>query len=64
MTNCRCGPPLHGTCESGATQSRLRRLVGRWAGALILRRVNGKLVKRAVAAIGLALTIGLFCGAP
>jgi uncharacterized protein len=33
---------------------------GGWAGALMLRRVNEKLLKLAVVAIGLALTIGLF----
>jgi hypothetical protein len=33
---------------------------GGWAGALMLRQVNEKLLKLAVVAIGLALTIGLF----
>jgi uncharacterized membrane protein YfcA len=33
---------------------------GGWAGALMLRTVNEKLLKLAVVAIGLALTIGLF----
>jgi uncharacterized membrane protein YfcA len=33
---------------------------GGWAGALMLRRVNEKLLKLAVVALGLALTIGLF----
>jgi uncharacterized protein len=37
---------------------------GGWAGALMLRRVNEKLLKLAVVAIGLALTIGLFWRAP
>jgi len=37
---------------------------GRWAGALMLRRVNEKLLKLAVVAIGVALTIGLFWTAP
>jgi uncharacterized membrane protein YfcA len=33
---------------------------GGWAGALMLRRVNEKLLKLAVVALGVALTIGLF----
>jgi len=33
---------------------------GGWAGALMLRRVNEKLLKLGVVAIGVALTIGLF----
>jgi uncharacterized membrane protein YfcA len=33
---------------------------GGWAGAWMLRRVNEKLLKLAVVAIGVALTIGLF----
>jgi uncharacterized protein len=33
---------------------------GGWAGALMLRHVNEKLLKLAVVAIGVALTIGLF----
>jgi uncharacterized protein len=33
---------------------------GGWAGALMLRRVNERLLKLAVVAIGVALTIGLF----
>ena len=37
---------------------------GGWAGALMLRRVNEKLLKLGVVAIGLALTIGLFWKAP
>ena len=37
---------------------------GGWAGALMLRRVNEKLLKLAVIAIGVALTIGLFWTAP
>ena len=37
---------------------------GGWAGALMLRRVNEKLLKLAVVALGLALTIGLFWTAP
>jgi len=37
---------------------------GGWAGALMLRRVNEKLLKLGVVAIGLALTIGLFWTAP
>ena len=37
---------------------------GGWAGALMLRRVNEKLLKLAVVAIGVALTIGLFWTAP
>ena len=37
---------------------------GGWAGALMLRRVNEKLLKLAVVAIGAALTIGLFWTAP
>jgi uncharacterized protein len=37
---------------------------GGWAGALMLRRVNEKLLKIAVVALGLALTIGLFLTAP
>ena len=37
---------------------------GGWAGALMLRHVNEKLLKLAVVAIGLALTIGLFWSAP
>jgi uncharacterized protein len=38
--------------------------LGGWAGALMLRRVNEKLLKLGVVAIGLALTIGLFWTAP
>ena len=37
---------------------------GGWAGALMLRNVNEKLLKLAVVAIGAALTIGLFWKAP
>ena len=37
---------------------------GGWAGALMLRRVNEKLLKFGVVAIGVALTIGLFWTAP
>jgi hypothetical protein len=37
---------------------------GGWAGALMLRRVNEQLLKLAVVALGLALTIGLFWTAP
>ena len=37
---------------------------GGWAGALMLGRVNEKLLKLAVVAIGVALTIGLFWTAP
>jgi uncharacterized protein len=37
---------------------------GGWAGALMLRRVNENLLKFAVVAIGVALTIGLFWTAP
>jgi uncharacterized membrane protein YfcA len=37
---------------------------GGWAGALMLRRVNENLLKLAVVAIGVALTIGLFWTAP
>ncbi len=37
---------------------------GGWAGALMLRHVNEKLLKLAVVAIGVALTIGLFLRAP
>jgi hypothetical protein len=37
---------------------------GGWAGALMLRRVNEKLLKLAVIALGVALTIGLFWTAP
>ena len=37
---------------------------GGWAGALMLRRVNEKLLKLGVVAIGVALTIGLFWTAP
>lgn len=37
---------------------------GGWAGALMLRRVNERLLKLAVVAIGVALTIGLFWKAP
>ena len=37
---------------------------GGWAGALMLRRINEKLLKLAVVAIGVALTIGLFWTAP
>jgi uncharacterized membrane protein YfcA len=37
---------------------------GGWAGALMLRRVNEQLLKIAVVALGLALTIGLFWTAP
>ena len=37
---------------------------GGWAGALMLRRVNEKLLKRAVVAIGVALTIGPIWTAP
>ena len=37
---------------------------GGWAGALMLRRVNEKLLKLAVVALGVALTIGLFWTAP
>jgi uncharacterized protein len=38
--------------------------LGGWAGALMLRHVNEKLLKLAVVAIGVALTIGLFLRAP
>ena len=38
--------------------------IGGWAGALMLKTVNEKLLKVAVVAIGLALTIGLFWQAP
>ena len=34
--------------------------IGGWAGALMLKTVNEKLLKLAVVAIGLALTVGLF----
>jgi uncharacterized protein len=37
---------------------------GGWAGALMVRRVNEKLLKLGVVAIGVALTIGLFWKAP
>ena len=37
---------------------------GGWAGALMLRRVNEKLLKLGVIVIGVALTIGLFWKAP
>jgi uncharacterized membrane protein YfcA len=37
---------------------------GGWAGALMLRRVDENLLKLAVVAIGVALTIGLFWKAP
>jgi uncharacterized membrane protein YfcA len=37
---------------------------GGWAGRLMLRRVNERLLKLAVVALGLALTIGLFWTAP
>jgi uncharacterized membrane protein YfcA len=37
---------------------------GGWAGALMLKRVNEKLLKLAVVALGVALTIGLFWTAP
>jgi uncharacterized protein len=37
---------------------------GGWAGALMLRSVNEKLLKLGVVAIGVALTIGLFLRAP
>ena len=37
---------------------------GGWAGALMLSRVNEKLLKLAVVAIGVVLTIGLFWTAP
>jgi uncharacterized protein len=38
--------------------------VGGWAGALMLKRVNEKLLKLGVVTIGVALTIGLFWTAP
>jgi uncharacterized protein len=38
--------------------------LGGWAGALMLRRVNEKLLKLGVVCIGVALTIGLFRMAP
>jgi uncharacterized protein len=38
--------------------------IGGWAGALMLRRVNEKLLKLAVVTLGVALTIGLFWKAP
>ena len=37
---------------------------GGWVGALMLRRVNEKLLKALVVAIGILLTIGLFLKAP
>lgn len=37
---------------------------GGWAGALMLRRVNERLLKLGVVALGFALTIGLFWKAP
>ena len=37
---------------------------GGWAGALMLKSVNEKLLKLGVVAIGVALTIGLFWKAP
>jgi uncharacterized membrane protein YfcA len=37
---------------------------GGWAGALMLKRVNEKLLKLGVVTIGVALTIGLFWTAP
>jgi uncharacterized membrane protein YfcA len=37
---------------------------GGWVGALMLRRVNETLLKLAVVALGVALTIGLFWTAP
>jgi uncharacterized membrane protein YfcA len=37
---------------------------GGWAGALMLKSVNEKLLKLAVVAIGAALTVGLFWKAP
>jgi uncharacterized protein len=37
---------------------------GGWAGALMLRRVNEKLLQLAVVVLGVALTIGLFWTAP
>jgi uncharacterized protein len=38
--------------------------IGGWSGALMLKRVNEKVLKAAVVAIGVALTIGLFWTAP
>ena len=37
---------------------------GGWAGALMLRSVNEKLLKLGVVALGAALTVGLFWKAP
>ena len=37
---------------------------GGWTGALMLRRVNEKLLKLGIVAIGIALTIGLFWTTP
>jgi uncharacterized protein len=37
---------------------------GGWAGALMLKRVNERLLKLAAVAIGAALTVGLFWKAP
>jgi uncharacterized membrane protein YfcA len=37
---------------------------GGWAGALMLKRVNERLLKLVVVAIGAALTVGLFWKAP
>ena len=37
---------------------------GGWAGALMLRSVNEKLLRLGVVALGVALTIGLFWTAP
>jgi uncharacterized protein len=38
--------------------------IGGWSGAMMLRRVNGRALRVAVVAIGVALTIGLFWQAP
>jgi uncharacterized protein len=38
--------------------------LGGWTGALMLKRVNEKLLKFGVVAIGVALTIGLFWTSP
>lgn len=38
--------------------------IGGWAGALMLQKVNEKILKVGVVAIGVALTIGLFIKAP
>ncbi len=63
--------PLHRRDVGGVLNALAQALItatgasfGVWAGALILRRVNEKLLKLAVVAPGVALTIGLFWTAP